>query len=67
MKIKQHTVFIRQKQLLRNKLIYYYYLILKIPIILIKDFGRFTTKKTKYHGKNIFINIDYNAFLVQKC
>ena len=33
--------------------------------VLIKDFNKFVTNKTKHHGKNIFVNIAYSAFLAQ--
>ena len=67
MKMKHHTVFVLQNKLLESMLIYYCYRILKIIVIfLIKDFNRFMANKTKYHRKNIFVNIAYNAFLAQK-
>ena len=33
MKTKRHTVFILQNEILKSMLIYYYYRILKIPIM----------------------------------
>ena len=67
MKIEHHNVFILQNKLLKNILIYYYHRILKIPIVLIKDFDRFmANKKQSIMVKNIFVNIAYNASLAQK-
>ena len=67
MKIKHHTVFITQKNLLKTILIYYLR-ILKIPIIfLIKDLNMCMTNKRKLHGKRFFVNIAYNIFFAQKC
>ena len=54
MKMKHHTVFILQNNLLKNMLIYYYYWNLKTPTVLIKEIDRFMTNKTKYHGKKHF-------------
>ena len=76
MKMKHHTVFILPKKLLKSILIYYYYQILKIPIVLIKDFDRFMTNKIKHHGNKHFVDIASIAwfssskvleFLVKNC
>ena len=32
----------------------------------IKDFNKSVTDKTKYHGKYIFLDIDYNLSLAQE-
>ena len=34
--------------------------------VLFQDYNRFVTNKTKHHGKNIFVDIAYNAFLVEE-
>ena len=34
--------------------------------VLIKDFNRFMTNKTKHHGKKHFFDIAYKTFLTQK-
>ena len=33
--------------------------------VLLQDYNRFVTNKTKYHGKNIFVDIAYNPFLAE--
>ena len=55
MKMKHHTVFILHNKLLENMLIYNYCRVLKnFHYVLIKDFNRFMTDKTKHHGKKHF-------------
>ena len=34
--------------------------------VLIKDFNKFTTNKTKQHGKKNFVDITYNTSLAQE-
>lgn len=35
-------------------------------MFLLKGFNRFTTNKTKHHGKNVFVGIAYNASACQQ-
>ena len=55
------------KHVKKNMLIYYYYQIPKNShYVLIKDFNRFMTNKTKQNGKNNFCCYCYNDFLAQE-
>ena len=67
MKIKHHILFITQNKLLKNILIYYYYQLLKIPVIFhLKILIDLWLIKQNITVKNFFFDIAYIDFLAQE-